>query len=154
MSLPPTAGGRFHGVPSALSRIEATGRAVGGLFLLALAAGFALDRAQFFRSYLLGWLFWIGVAVGCLGLAMLNHLTGGLWGLVPRRFHEAAARTVPWMGVLFLPVLLGLSSLYAWARPEVVAADEVLQKKAAYLNVPFFPSAPCPSRSGRSWPGG
>ncbi len=138
MSLPPTADGRFHGVPSALSRIETTGLAVGGLFLLALAAGFAVDRGQFFRSYLLGWLYWMGIAVGCLGLAMLNHLTGGLWGLVPRRFHEAAARTIPGMAVLFLPVLLGLSSLYAWARPEAVAADELLQKKAAYLNVPFF----------------
>ena len=69
---------------------------------------------------------------------MLNHLTGGLWGLVPRRFHEAAARTLPAMALLFVPVVLGASSLYTWAQPEVVAVDELLQKKAAYLNVPFF----------------
>jgi hypothetical protein len=123
---------------AALERLQKSGLTVGGLFLLALAAGFVLDRGQFFRSYLLGWLFWIGIGVGCLGLAMLNHLTGGLWGLVPRRLHEAAGRTVPAMAVLFLPVLLGLSSLYTWARPEVAAADEVIQKKALYLNVPFF----------------
>lgn len=122
----------------ALERLQRTGLAVGGLFLVALASGFALDRAQFFRSWLLGWLFWTGVAVGCLGLAMLNHLTGGLWGLVPRRLHEAAARTLPAMAVLFLPVLLGVSSLYTWAKPEVVAADALLQKKTLYLNVPFF----------------
>jgi hypothetical protein len=122
----------------ALERLQRTGLAVGGLFLVALAAGFALDRAQFFRSWLLGWLFWTGIAVGCLGLAMLNHLTGGLWGLVPRRLHEAAARTLPAMALLFLPVLLGVSSLYTWAKPEVVAADALLQKKALYLNVPFF----------------
>jgi hypothetical protein len=126
-------------VPSpVLERLQKSGLAVGGLFLLALAAGFALDRGQFFRSYLVGWLFWVGIAVGCLGLAMLNHLTGGLWGLVPRRLHEAAARTVPAMAVLFLPLLLGLSSLYTWAQPEIAAADEVIQKKALYLNVPFF----------------
>jgi hypothetical protein len=122
----------------ALERLQKTGLAVGGPFLVVLAAGFALDRGQFFRSYLLGWLFWAGIGVGCLGLAMLNHLTGGLWGLVPRRFHEAAARTLPLMGLLFVPVLLGVSSLYAWARPETVAADALLQQKAAYLNVPFF----------------
>jgi hypothetical protein len=122
----------------ALERLQRTGLAVGGLFLVALAAGFALDPAQFFRSWLLGWLFWTGVAVGCLGLAMLNHLTGGLWGLVPRRLHEAAARTLPAMALLFVPVLLGVSSLYTWAKPEVVAADALLQKKALYLNVPFF----------------
>jgi len=122
----------------ALERLQKASLAVGGPFLLALAAGFALDRAQFFRSYLLGWLFWAGIGVGCLGLAMLNHLTGGLWGLVPRRLHEAAARTLPLMGLLFLPVLLGVRSLYAWAQPETVAADTLLQQKAAYLNVPFF----------------
>jgi hypothetical protein len=121
-----------------LGRLERSGLAVGGLFLLALLAGLALDRAQFFRSYLFGWLFWVGIGVGSLGLAMLNHLTGGLWGLVPRRFHEAAARTLPAMAVLFLPVLLGASSLYTWAKPEVVAADELIQKKALYLNLPFF----------------
>jgi hypothetical protein len=126
-------------VPSPfLERLQRSGLALGGLFLLALAAGFAVDRAQFFRSYLLGWLFWVGIGVGCLGLAMLNQLTGGLWGLVPRRLHEAAARTVPAMALLFLPILLGLSSLYTWASPETAGADDVIQKKAAYLNAPFF----------------
>ena len=128
----------MHVQSPALERLQKTGLAVSGPFLLALLGGAALDRAQFFRSYLFGWLFWLGIGVGSLGLAMLNHLTGGLWGLVPRRFHEAAARTLPWMALLFLPVLLGASSLYTWAKPEVVAADELLQKKAAYLNVPFF----------------
>jgi len=121
-----------------LERLERAGLTAGGLFLLALAAGFAIDRGQFFRSYLFGFLFWVGIGVGSLGLAMLNHLTGRLWGLVPRRFHEAAARTLPAMALLFIPVVLGASSLYTWAQPEVVAVDELLQKKAAYLNVPFF----------------
>jgi hypothetical protein len=39
---------------------------------------------------------------------------------------------------MFLPVLLGLRSLYHWARPEEVAADPLLQHQAPYLNVPFF----------------
>jgi hypothetical protein len=142
MSLPPHTDPHIRGGASTpspvLERLEKAGLAVGGLFLLALAAGFAMDRGQFFRSYLFGWIFWVGIGVGSLGLAMLNHLTGGLWGLVPRRFHEAAARTLPAMALLFVPVVLGASSLYTWAQPEVVAADELLQKKAAYLNVPFF----------------
>ena len=125
-------------MPPSLGRLQRNGLLLGGVFLLVLAVGFVLDREQFYRSYLLGWLFWLGIAVGSLGLAMLNQLTGGLWGLVPRRFHEAAARTLPTMAVLFVPVLLGLGSLYVWARPEVVAADEILQSKTPYLNVPFF----------------
>jgi len=125
-------------MPPSLGRLQRNGLATGAVFLLALAVGFFLDRDQFFRSYLFGWLFWVGIAVGCLGLAMLNQLTGGLWGLVPRRFHEAAARTLPALAVLFLPVLLGLGSLYVWARPDVVAADEIIRSKTPYLNVPFF----------------
>jgi hypothetical protein len=124
-------------VPPALSRLGRLALATGGVFLLATAAGLLLDREQFFRSWLLGFLLWLGVGVGCLGLAMLNQLTGGLWGAVPRRFHEAAARTVPYMAIAFLPVLLGAATLYPWARPEA-AQDAVLRSKAAYLNLPFF----------------
>ncbi len=143
MSVPPRADERFRGgapsvnVPSALGRLERRGLAVGGVFLLATAAGFALDRPQFLRSWLLGFLFWLGVGVGSLGLAMLNRLTGGLWGAVPRRFHEAAARTLPYMAVAFLPILLGAASLYPWAAPGA-GADELIRTKAAYLNLPFF----------------
>jgi hypothetical protein len=125
-------------MPSSVGRLQHAGLLTGCVFLLALVMGFVLDREQFFRSYLLGWLFWLGVAVGCLGLAMLNQLTGGLWGLVPRRFHEAAARTIPAMAVLFVPILLGLGSLYIWSRPEVLATDELIRSKTPYLNVPFF----------------
>ena len=78
------------------------------------------------------------LGVGSLGLAMLSQLTGGLWGVVPRRLHEAAARTLPVMGLAFVPVVLGAPSIYSWADPAVVAADALLQEKSAYLNVPFF----------------
>jgi len=121
-----------------LERLERTGLGLGVVFLLVLAVGLMTDRAQFFRSYLLGYLFWVLIGVGSLGLAMLSQLTGGLWGLVPRRLHEAAARTLPAMGLAFVPVVLGASSIYTWANPELVAADALLQEKSAYLNVPFF----------------
>jgi hypothetical protein len=42
------------------------------------------------------------------------------------------------MALLFVPLFFGLPDLFAWARPDVVAADPVLQEKAAYLNIPFF----------------
>lgn len=125
-------------MPASIARLQRVGLVTGGVFALTLVLGFVSDKEQFFRSYLLGWLFWLGVAVGCLGLAMLNQLTGGLWGLVPRRLHEAAARTLPVMAVLFLPVLLGLGSLYVWSRPEAVEVDAIIRSKTPYLNVPFF----------------
>jgi len=69
---------------------------------------------------------------------MLHHLSGGAWGVVIRRVLEAGSRTVPIMILLFVPLLFGLRVLYVWARPEVVAGDEILRHKSLYLNVPFF----------------
>lgn len=107
-----------------------------GLALCA-AGGFANPR-QFFRSYLLAFVFWTGIALGCMAIAMLHHLTGGAWGIGIRRMLEAGTRTFPLLAVLFLPLLFGLVRLYPWAQLDVVAADPILQYKRLYLNVPFF----------------
>jgi hypothetical protein len=93
---------------------------------------------QFFRSYLIAYLFWLGIALGCLPLLMLHHLAGGRWGFVLRRILEAGTRTLPLMFLLFVPLVFGIHSLYEWSRPEIVAQDAVLQAKRGYLNVPFF----------------
>jgi len=69
---------------------------------------------------------------------MLHHLVGGTWGFVIRRILEAGTRTLPLMVLLFVPLLFGIYSLYAWSLPDVVAGDAVLQAKHVYLNVPFF----------------
>jgi hypothetical protein len=107
-----------------------------GLVLLALV-GIA-NPTGFFRAYLFGYTFWVGLGLGSLGIVLVQFLTGGNWGLATRRVLEAAAATLPLMAVLFIPLFFGLPQLYAWARPADVAADAVLQHKAVYLNVPFF----------------
>ena len=121
-----------------LGAIANRARLVGIVALLLSIVGAWIAPAQFFRSYLLGWVLWVSVAVGCLPLIMLQHLTGGAWGLILRRLLEAGAATLPLVAVLFLPLLLGLDDLYLWARPEAVERDLILQHKAPYLNVPFF----------------
>ena len=110
----------------------------GTLGLAVAAAGGLVDPVQFFRSYLVAYLFFTGIALGSLGLVSLNHVTGGLWGVVIRRVCESAMRTLPLLLILFIPLLFGLSDLYEWARPEAVAHDPILQHKQVYLNVPFF----------------
>jgi hypothetical protein len=124
--------------PAALDRVQRIALYTGGAGIVACVLGFVLDRDAFFRAWLVAWLFWLGIALGCLALMMLHHLTRGAWGLVVRRVLEAAARTLPLLALLFLPLVFGLRSLYLWARPDAVAADHLLQAKAAYLNVPFF----------------
>jgi hypothetical protein len=118
-----------------LRRVAIVVAIVGGL---ASAFGAWQSPVQFYRSYLVAYLFWLGLALGSLAILMINHITGGAWGAVIRRLLESAARTMPLLALLFLPIALGVHELYEWARPEVVAHDPVLQHKSLYLNVPFF----------------
>lgn len=100
--------------------------------------GYFLQPGQFFRSYLMAYMFWLGVVLGCLALLMLHHLVGGLWGMVLRRVLEAATRLLPLMVVLFVPLLFGISELYVWARPDALASHGTEQFRHLYLQVPFF----------------
>ena len=125
--------------PAALGTWQSRARLAALVGGVATLAGAFLQREQFFRSYLVAWLLWLGVAVGCLAILMIQHLSGGAWGLTVRRTLEAAGRTLPALFALSLPLLVaGLPTLYVWARPAAVAADPLLRHKAAYLNVPFF----------------
>jgi Ni/Fe-hydrogenase subunit HybB-like protein len=122
----------------ALARLQQRALIVGVLGLAAGALGAFQNPDQFLRSWLIGFLFCLGLSLGSLGLLMLQHMSGGQWGLVGRRVFEAASRNLPFVALLFLPILIGLPRLYDWARPEAVQADHILQMKAPYLNVPFF----------------
>ncbi len=96
----------------------------------------SLDR--FFQSYLLAFLFWLGISLGSLAFLMIHFVTGSKWGLTVRRISEAGASTLWLMPILFIPLLFNLPRLYLWARPEAVQASAILQEKSLYLNVPFF----------------
>ena len=94
----------------------------------------SLEPEQFFFSYLYGYLFWLGLSLGCFMVAMIHQLTGGRWGYPTRRFLEAGYLVLPLMLVLLIPVLLGLHELYPWARPAEVAAEKALRERHVYLN--------------------
>lgn len=124
--------------PSFFNRIQMPALGVGVVGLVLLGGGWFLSPAQFFPAYLIGFILWTQVALGCLAILMIYNMTGGGWGYVTQRILRAGILTLPLLAVLFIPVLLGLPVLYEWARPDVVAHDELLQHKALYLNVPFF----------------
>jgi len=105
---------------------------------VASAAGFFVSPFQFYRSYLWAYLFVLGLGLGPLAWLLLQYLTGGAWGVVIRRPCEAAARTMPLVALMFLPIVIGIPNLYDWSHAAKVAADPVLQHKHAYLNLPFF----------------
>ena len=102
------------------------------------ALGALLNSTQFLQSYLMAYVFWLGVTLGCFALGMIHQLSGGAWGVLIRRPIGAASRVLPVMTALFLPIAFGMSRMYPWMNADLVAHDEALQHKHLYLNAPFF----------------
>ena len=121
--------------PASVGRIQQRALLAGVAGLAAIAFGAFSSPAQFFRSYLVGYLFALGVTLGCLGLLMLQHLTGGHWGVLIRRPLESATRTLPILVVLFLPIAAGLREIYVWTKP---LEKPLLKFQMNYLTIPGF----------------
>ncbi len=107
------------------------------LSALSIFGGY-LNPGDFFRSYLMSYLFWFGLTLGSLAIVMLQYLTGGAWGVVTRRPLESASRTLPLCALLFLPIALGTSNLYEWAHPELVQKKYVLAHRHPYMSPGWF----------------
>ncbi|HEX8087803.1 MAG TPA: hypothetical protein VF762_03055, partial [Blastocatellia bacterium] len=117
---------------------------VAGLVLCGAGALVMQNATQFFRSYLLSFIFWIGIALGSFAILMVQHMSGGAWGLVIRRLLESATRTFPLLVLLFIPVAVGADWIYPWVHPDAAGwnlsaeAKEIIHHKQAYLNFTFF----------------
>jgi hypothetical protein len=127
----PQVGRAEYAVPAQAAQWQKRSVIVGvvGVILCVIGAVTSLD--QFLRGYLIAYIFWLGLCLGCLALLMVQHLSGGLWGLVIRRVLEAAAKCLPLMFLLFLPILFGRRHLYAWMTDPSLTA-----RNAWYLNTP------------------
>lgn len=101
--------------------------------------GIISNRTQFLHSYLFGYVFWISLTVGCFGFTLMHHIVRGSWGRPVIRLFEAGggAASFGLMALLFVPILLGFSSLYPWADPAKVAASPVLTHRAGWMNPSF-----------------
>jgi hypothetical protein len=121
-----------------LGRVQALALIAGVGGLLACAGAGVVWPKSFFPAYLVGYLFWVGIALGSTSLLLLHNLTGGQWGLTIRRPLEAGAMTILPMAVLFVPVALGIKTLYPWADADIVARNPSIKHKAAYLNENAF----------------
>jgi hypothetical protein len=111
---------------------------IGLIGLAGCVIGWIVSRRDFFVAYLFGEVLFVGLSLGSLGVLMIHHLTGGYWGYGVRRFLEAAVGNLPLLALSFLPIFFGLSQLYPWRHPDIIAAHELLQKKQGYLNTSGF----------------
>jgi len=130
-----------------LDRYQGRALIVGGLFTILLIIGAFLgpdSSDHFFRAYLAGYMLWVGASLGCMALLMVQHLSGGKWGLIIRRALEAGAAQFPLMFILFIPIALGMKHLFPWIPNTPLwdaqnsDAHTVMAHKAALLNTTFF----------------
>lgn len=120
--------------PAGVNRVQSLGWMVGGAALVLSIVGAFLKPTEFYWSYLFSYLLVLGLTLGSLGLLMLQHLTGGRWGIVIRRPLEAASRNVPLALVMFIPIVFGMKTLYrAWLDPEKLKAAPLSDYQQHYL---------------------
>ncbi|HVK06744.1 MAG TPA: hypothetical protein VM490_24980 [Armatimonadaceae bacterium] len=116
--------------------------------ILGLVVGLVQGNSPFaavLQSYVYGYIFWLSVSLGSLGLLLLHNVVRAKWSSAILRVLEAGAKTLPYMAALFLPFLIAVWGgnalgfhLFHWADPAVVAGDPVLQHKSKYLNPTFW----------------
>jgi hypothetical protein len=120
--------------PLVAETIQQRSFVIGVIGAILSVAGALLAPASFYSAYLTGFMFWLGLSLGCMAILMLYHLVGGTWGTVIRRLLESGMMTLPMMFVLFIPILLNLPKLYKWDRPGELTDPKIADIAHSYLN--------------------
>ena len=143
---PGRAGGEVHATREGNRRLSAeASKSVSTIAGALLAVGVVLcvaavltDARRFAFSYLTGFAWVVTLGLGALFFVLLQHLTRSGWSVVPRRAMEWVMNLLPLSAVLFIPVAVLARVIYfRWLGPEALH-DELVQKKAAWLNLGFF----------------
>lgn len=99
--------------------------------LVLLVVGLLVDAPQALLSYLAAYAAAWSIAVGALILVMTCNITGARWFAPFRPLAEVVAGSTPVFVVLFLPIAIGLPTLYPWAAAG--AGD-----RSVWLDPAFF----------------
>jgi hypothetical protein len=130
--------------PESIGRLQQRASVVGIVGLVACGICFFLYGDQygdrFFHSYLIAFMFVLGLSLGSLGLLMLQHLTGGHWGIMTRRPLESATRVLPLVAVFFLPIaIFGMKHLYKeWLDAPPTGEGSLSNLQKSYLTTNGF----------------
>jgi hypothetical protein len=111
----------------------------GILIVIGLVAFFntmAWDAPRAWRAYVVNWLFFTSVAAGAMVLMAATTITKARWNWSVRRVGLAFVAFLPISFLLLLPMLGLREGYFPWI--EAMAHDPIVQKKAAYLNIPFL----------------
>jgi hypothetical protein len=125
--------------PESVGRLQKGALVIGVIGVALCLIGYVKSPVSFLHSYLMAFMFILGLSLGSLGLLMLQHLTGGMWGIVIRRPLESATRALPLILVLFIPLFVGMRSLYgAWLNAPATGEGALSEFQQHYLTPGWF----------------
>ena len=126
--------------PESIGLLQQRALLVGGIALVLSIVGAVKFPGAFYQSYLMSFMLVLGLTLGSLALLMLQHLTGGQWGIIIRRSLESAVRTLPLLLAFFLPIVFfGMKHLYAaWLDPEKLKEQPLSDLQKTYLTAGGF----------------
>ena len=97
------------------------------------------DPQLAWKSYVVNWNYFASIALGGVVVGVVTWIVKAKWNWPVRRIHHSFAAYLPIAFVLFIPMLVSLREDYfPWIA--MMADDPIVQKKAAYLNIPFLVS--------------
>src|SRR5688572_21007054 len=101
-----------------MTRIQRPALLIGVAGVVLTVIGLLIDPDHQLRSYIWAFVYWMAIPLGSLALLMLQHMTGGTWGLAMRRFLEASSWLLILMFVFAVPIIVAVAirkyTLYPW----------------------------------------
>ncbi len=102
-------------------------------------AGAITDVKQFAYSYLLAFMFYLGLVLGSLFLVLVHHLFDAAWSVPIRRIPEHLAFLSPVMAALFIPIaILAKPAIYTWMRMDPRLDHALAAKQPLFTLAGFY----------------
>ncbi len=118
-------------------------------FAFSLFAGGGSENASeasmkfFAHSYLANFMFVMSIALGALFFILVQFVARAGWSTSIRRIAELLMQTIPFLAVVFAPVIImlfaNMDSLYEWNRPDKIHSSVIKAKiDVGYLTKEWF----------------
>lgn len=123
-----------------MTRVERNSMIAGIIGLALFVIGVLLEPRQALTSYVFAYATVFTIVLGALMQLMMSQVTGARWFTVMRRIALGISGAMPAVVVLALPLFIGVPAIYSWASPATLphATQSLVERKVAWLNVPFF----------------
>lgn len=109
-----------------------------GIGIIITVMSYFHTPTRFWVNLVINNFYFTSMALSGLFFLTLQNLTKSSWMRPYQRIPEAMMGYLPLAFIFVLLGLFGSHTIYEWTHSELVKADEILIKKVAYLNMPFF----------------